>query len=64
MQEVPNPFSRIDAEFGSASASVMLLLIGICNAWDIVTHIATETGKREARQPAEKAEMGGPSKRP
>lgn len=34
----------VDAEFGLASAMLLLLFIGIHNAWDTVTYIATEKG--------------------
>jgi hypothetical protein len=34
----------VDAEFGLASAMLLLLFIGIHNAWDTVTFIATEKG--------------------
>lgn len=34
----------VDAEFGLASASLLLLFIGIHNAWDTVTYIATDKG--------------------
>ena len=37
----------VDAEFGLASASLLLLFIGIHNAWDTVTYIATEKGGGE-----------------
>ena len=32
----------VDAEFGLASASLLLLFVGIHNAWDTVTYIATD----------------------
>ena len=35
--------STVDAEFGLASASLLLLFIGIHNAWDTVTYMATAT---------------------
>jgi len=34
----------VDAEFGLASASLLLLFTGIHNAWDAVTFLATEKG--------------------
>jgi len=34
----------VDAEFGLAAASLLLLFIGIHNAWDTVTYIATDKG--------------------
>ena len=34
----------VDAEFWLASAMLLLLFIGIHNAWDTVTFIATEKG--------------------
>jgi hypothetical protein len=34
----------VDAEFGLASASLLLLFVGIHNAWDAVIFIATEKG--------------------
>jgi hypothetical protein len=35
----------VDAEFGLASASLLLLFVGIHNAWDAVTFIATDKGE-------------------
>ena len=40
--------STVDAEFGLASASLLLLFIGIHNAWDTVTYMATEPGDGDA----------------
>lgn len=37
--------STVDAEFGLASASLLLLFIGIHNAWDSVTFMATDKGE-------------------
>jgi hypothetical protein len=34
----------VDALFGVASASILLLLVGIHNAWDTVTYLAAENG--------------------
>jgi hypothetical protein len=34
----------VDAQFGVASAMLLLLFIGVHNAWDTVTYIATEKG--------------------
>jgi hypothetical protein len=36
--------NTVDAEFGLASASLLLLFIGIHNAWDTVTYMATDAG--------------------
>ena len=35
-------YDRVDAEFGLAAAALLLLVIGIHNAWDTVTYIVTD----------------------
>ena len=39
----------VDALFGIAAAALLLLLIGIHNAWDSVTYIAAENTPLNAR---------------
>jgi hypothetical protein len=43
----------VDALFGVASASILLLFIGIHNAWDSVTFIATQKGDGDTQEPGE-----------
>lgn len=43
----------VDALFGIASASILLLFTGIHNAWDSVTFIATQKRDGDAREPVE-----------
>jgi hypothetical protein len=42
--------STVDAEFGLASASLLLLFIGIHNAWDTVTYMATAPSDGDAAE--------------
>jgi hypothetical protein len=48
----------VDALFGIASASILLLFIGIHNAWDSVTFIATTKGDGDAPESVETSETG------
>jgi hypothetical protein len=40
----------VDAEFGLASAMLLLIFVGVHNAWDTVTFIATEKGDSGAQE--------------
>ena len=44
--------STVDAEFGLASASLLLLFIGIHNAWDTVTYMATAPSDADTAETA------------
>jgi hypothetical protein len=50
----------VDALFGVASASILLLFIGIHNAWDSVTFIATDSAGRDTQLANDRNETNEP----
>jgi len=56
--------SSADALFAVGGALLLLVFIGIHNAWDTVTYVMAQQGEQERAQMAAAARAGGESERP